>query len=289
MDSQHASVQRHLGQRSGKAGTALAVGVFLLSCLAMVPLLRYWGSQEDAADRTEYRFAEGTLDAGALDADQLQIKAWHAVDGFPDRLAQFNTVFWEPDDTSSLRAWLSESGELRAARVLEVGTGTGIIALWCSIQAAHRIVATDINPVAVANAEYNAMNLDLGERIDFRLAAQINGQIPGPYAVVSDSEKFDLVISNPPWEDGQVTQDAAFALYDTNFALLDGLLEETPSHLKPGGRLLLAYGARQAIQRILEMAPGLGWQVEILDSRELEELPEVFLPGMLLSLTRSQP
>ncbi|GAB5402585.1 MAG: hypothetical protein Aurels2KO_08160 [Aureliella sp.] len=220
------------------------------------------------------------------------IRAWHTVDGLPKQIAQFESVFWEPDDTNSLRKWLTDEASVNGARILEVGTGTGLVAIYASLAGASEVVATDVNASAVANARYNAMHLDI-TGIDFRLVATRrlpSGELeqPGPYTSLRPGERFDFILSNPPWEDNTVEDVAAYALYDTNFALLDGLLNQSQEYLRPGGQLLLAYGATEAIKRITQTAPDAGWSVEILDDRELEELPEVFLPAMLLRLQRTE-
>jgi release factor glutamine methyltransferase len=220
--------------------------------------------------------------ADGIDPNALHIKAWHILDEFPQDIAQFETVFWEPQDTTSLRAYLADYAALRGARVLEIGTGTGLISLFCAQRGADSVLATDINPQAVANARYNAEMFGLTHSLTVRLVA---ADRPGPFAVIQQDEQFDLIISNPPWEDAIVSEVAAAALYDPDFALLDGLLEQGGEHLLPGGKLLLAYGARTAIERILARGPRLGWQVTLHDNRTLASLPEVFVPGMLLELS----
>ncbi len=216
-------------------------------------------------------------------ASRIKMRAWHYVAALEDEVAQFETVFWEPNDTDSLRAYLANSGGMRGARVLEVGTGTGLIALCCARSGASQVVATDINPLALANAGYNAEHLELSPSIDFRL---VSPEDPAPFSVVQADEQFDYIISNPPWENSSVQEVAAYALYDPGFGLLDALLSHASHHLNSDGQLLLAYGAKQAIRKIVDTAPKHGWKVHIADERSVDELPEVFLPGMLLVLTR---
>lgn len=272
--------------RSGRATGMLALGLFMLSALALLPFLRPLLTEESEARplRSEYEFANANKPRGGdgfveeSDSVELEIKAWHFVDGWEEKVAQFRTVFWEPDDSSSLRSWLSKEN-LKSKKVLEIGTGTGLVAIHCAKNGASRVVATDINEAAVANASYNA---DLQNvEVDVR---KVMPQNPGPFSVISDEEKFDLIISNPPWEDAPVNEPAAYALYDPDFGLLDAILEESRDRLLDGGRLLLAYGGKAAILRILETSDNLGWHAEILDERELTDLPDVFLPGMLLEL-----
>ncbi len=206
------------------------------------------------------------------------------IDDFPGKqIVQFDSVFWEPDDSISMRAWLRDTDLVRGKRVFEIGVGTGLLSL-CALQAgATAVLGTDINPAAVQCALYNAANLDLVDRFEVRL---VDPGHPAAFAVLKPGENFDVIISNPPWEDGTITQPADHAFFDPGFALLDSLLEGLDDRLAPGGQCLLAYGAVPAIRRILQRAPQFGFRVEILDDRNLDELSENFLPGMLLRLTR---
>ena len=213
---------------------------------------------------------------------ELEIRDWHFVPDLNIELAQFDSVFWEPDDTNSLRNWLCDTETVMGSRILEIGTGTGIISITALKAGAEHVVATDINPSACANAEYNKEFLSIPGELDVRQVPKLN---PAPFSVIGVDEKFDFIISNPPWEDAEVGEVAAHALYDPGFELLDGILVGGREHLEPGGLLLLAYGAKTAIRRIQTLGPKTGWDVEVLDTRDLESLPEVFLPGMLLRLS----
>ena len=217
------------------------------------------------------------------------IKSWRTMEGGL-KFAQFETVFWDPKDTISMRSYLSNKERVQGRSVLEIGTGTGIVALTCLAADPARVVALDINPNAVANAQYNYEHLRSIDRLglaqfEVRLVPEHQ---QNPFAVLQESERFDLIVSNPPWEDAAVESLADYALYDLNFKLLRTLLDDSREFLKPGGELLLAYGCKSAIRRIKDQAPKFGWTVETLDDRELSELPEVFLPGMLLRLTQSK-
>ena len=196
-------------------------------------------------------------------------------------LVQFESVFWEPDDTISLRKLIVDSGIADGRSVLEIGTGTGLISLVCLQHGATRVTATDINPAAVANARYNAAMLELDQNLEVR---QVDKAEPGAFAMIDDDERYDLIISNPPWENGSIETPADFAFYDPGFALMDSLLDGLPTHLKPGGRCLLAYGHVPAITRLLSKAESMGYQTKVLDDRELDDLPTNFLPGMLIEL-----
>ncbi|MCA9053456.1 MAG: class I SAM-dependent methyltransferase [Planctomycetaceae bacterium] len=214
--------------------------------------------------------------------DPPRIVSWGAVEEFESPLAVMETVFWEPDDTLSLRKLIRETDLVRDQSVLEIGTGSGLVALCCLHAGARRVVATDINPNALVCAAYNAAELDLESHLELR---RVSEEQPAAFAVIDSAERFDLIFSNPPWEDQQPQSVAEYALYDRNFALMKSLLDGLPQHLRPNGKALLAYGCRDAIVTLLRSAAERQFATKILDDRKLDDLPEVFLPGMLIEIT----
>ena len=208
-------------------------------------------------------------------------QTWTLEDSTLGEFAQFESVFWEPDDTVSLRALIADDQIALSRNVLEIGTGTGLLSILCLHHGARSVIATDINPAAVANAKYNAAMLVPDSKLDVRL---VSTETPGAFAVIGDDERFDLIISNPPWEDGDVDQPADHAFYDPDFALMDTLLDGLPQHLTTTGRCLLAYGHVPAIKRLESEAIRRGYEYKRLDDRELNALPKDFLPGMLVEI-----
>jgi ribosomal protein L11 methyltransferase len=85
----------------------------------------------------------------------------------------------------ALRAIESLLGERKAARALDVGTGSGILAIAMALLGAKKIVAIDVDAEALANARENAALNHLHRRIRFATtpAAKVIG-------------KFDLVTAN---------------------------------------------------------------------------------------------
>lgn len=210
------------------------------------------------------------------------IRGRFRVAELPFDIVVFDTVFWEPRDTSSLRKLIQETDLVRDRRVLEIGTGSGLVALCCLHAGARQVVATDVNPQALVNARYNAEMLKLLERLETR---QVALRDASAFAVLRPDERFDVIVSNPPWEDGRPQSIDEYALYDEGFRLLDSLLSELRQRLNPGGKGLLAYGNASAIRKAIELAPQYKLHVRVLDDRDVAELPENFLPGMLLEFT----
>jgi hypothetical protein len=108
-------------------------------------------------------------------------------------------------------------------RALDVGTGTGVLAILLA-RAGARVVATDLSPAAVGCARENVARLappDAVEVVEADLFA------PGPPA--------DLVVSNPPWIPADAHGPLDRAVYDPGGAFLSRLVEDLPAHLAPGG------------------------------------------------------
>jgi methylase of polypeptide subunit release factors len=107
-------------------------------------------------------------------------------------------------------------------RALDVGTGTGVLAFVLA-RAGATVVATDVEPRAVACARENAARLGLADRVEVREADL------WPDGV------FDLVVSNPPWLPGEAHGPLDRAVYDPGGRLLERLVAELPRRLAPGG------------------------------------------------------
>lgn len=130
-----------------------------------------------------------------------------------------------------------------APRVLEVGCGTGCVALSIAQERpAARVVATDISPVAVALARRNCDALSLGERVDIR-----EGDLVAP-AMPDGRGAFDVLVSNPPYIPTEVmaTLPREVADFEPSLALDGGadgldvfrrLVAAAPAVLRPGGLL----------------------------------------------------
>jgi release factor glutamine methyltransferase len=113
------------------------------------------------------------------------------------------------------------------ARVLDLGTGSGIGAIFAARRAV-RVVATDINPEAVRCVQVNALALHLDHKIKARA-----GDLFEPVR----SERFDVVLFNPPFYRGQPRDMADRAWRDPH--IFDRFLHELPSYLRQAGFALV--------------------------------------------------
>lgn len=130
-----------------------------------------------------------------------------------------------------------------AARAIDLGTGSGAIALALKHQRPDvYLAARDISADALAVAQANAQRLDL--ELAFSQGAWLEGL----------SEAFDAIVSNPPYIADADPHLAALA-HEPKQALTSGadglddlraIIAQAPACLKPGGWLLLEHGYDQA-------------------------------------------
>jgi release factor glutamine methyltransferase len=138
-------------------------------------------------------------------------------------------------------------------RVLDLCTGSGCIAAAIAHNVKDAVVvATDINPAAVAIARENLERLGLSSRIVVE-----EGDLFAPLQRMVDRQPFHLLVANPPYiPSGQIAQlDRSVREYEPLSALdggLDGMaihrriLAEAPGHLFPGGQIFLEIAFDQA-------------------------------------------
>jgi release factor glutamine methyltransferase len=138
-------------------------------------------------------------------------------------------------------------GPSGAARAVDLGTGSGAIALaLASERPQWAVAATDISEAALGMARANASTLGLG-RVEL---------LKGPWFGPLGGRRFDLIASNPPYvaEGDPALQDAALR-HEPQIALASGpdgmsalreIVHSAPQYLERRGWLVLEHGSDQA-------------------------------------------
>jgi len=133
-------------------------------------------------------------------------------------------------------------------QILDIGTGSGAVALaLASERPKARVTATDVSRAALTVARANAERLELAGRVRF-----LEGSLFEPVA----GERFDLVVSNPPYlsnaagathapELAHEPREALFAA-EQGFAVLRALAQGVAARLLPGGAAAFEVSPEQA-------------------------------------------
>jgi release factor glutamine methyltransferase len=146
------------------------------------------------------------------------------------------------------------------ARVLDLGTGSGCIALALAHAFPEaQVTAVDASEDALALARENTAATDLAARVQFIRSDW--------YVALPVGEKFDVIIANPPYLAAIETAETqpevrafepalALTADEDGLAALRSIVAGAPAHLAPGGLLALETGIAQhaALLRLLEAA-----------------------------------
>ena len=136
----------------------------------------------------------------------------------------------------------------RGGRLLDLGTGTGAIAVTLLAERPDaRGVATDLSPAALAVAGENARSLGVADRLELR---------EGSWFAPVDG-RFDIILSNPPYiPEGDISDlSPDVRNFDPSLALSGGtdgldpyriIATGAATHLAEGGHVLVEIGAGQA-------------------------------------------
>lgn len=129
----------------------------------------------------------------------------------------------------------------------DIGTGTGVLAAVLARRGVRRIVATDLDPRALACARENVARLGLQKQVDVVQADLFPpGQAP-------------LIVCNPPWLPARPSSPLEHAIYDEDSRMLRGFLAGLAAHLAPQGEgwLILSDLAEHLGLRAPDELPGL--------------------------------
>lgn len=120
--------------------------------------------------------------------------------------------------------------------VLEIGTGSGVIAVFTAPSAQH-VIATDISAAALANSEYNIKEFGLSDKIQL-LHSDLFKAIPA-------GERFDVIFFNIIYPYNAKTLH--------HWILHERFFREVGLHLKSSGRIYYQAGYIENIPKIQQM------------------------------------
>ncbi|MBI2993887.1 MAG: peptide chain release factor N(5)-glutamine methyltransferase [Gammaproteobacteria bacterium] len=214
----------------------------------------------------EWLYAHGEHEVAEATARDFFALVSRRLDGIPVAYLTGRREFWSlellvsrhtliprPETEAVVEAALERLRDRRSARVLDLGTGSGAIALALARERPDwRIVASDISAEALGIAQRNVdhigvRNVELAQSDWFAALA---------------NRRFDLIVCNPPYVDtrdralteGEIRFEPRLALDGGHGGLqaINAVAGAAPRHLVSSGILVLEHGADQgdAVRRL---------------------------------------
>lgn len=123
------------------------------------------------------------------------------------------------------------------ARVLEIGAGTGAIAITAAFRGANKVVATDINPLAVQNTMKNIQLHDLNTTVEAR-----SGDM---YEPIGEGEKFDVIFWNTPFGfvENKTLSMLERAVFNPRYSAVRKYVKGAKNHLTKSGKLFIGFSS----------------------------------------------
>jgi release factor glutamine methyltransferase len=175
-----------------------------------------------------------------------------------------------PETEHVIEAALKCTAAAAGVTILDIGTGSGAIAVTLALETKSRVAATDISRAALMVAQQNSFRLEA--KVDF---------IECDLGCALSNSGFDLVVSNPPYvpEADRATLQREVRDHEPALALFAGvdglaiyrrLIPEAARLLKPGGRLILELG-HTSLDPVRQMLDSQWRDIEIV--HDLAQVP----------------
>lgn len=171
-----------------------------------------------------------------------------------DSVAPTTGVYAPQQDSMLLIEAMTVAVDVAGRRVLDICTGSGVVAIAAAQLGAHSVTALDICPRAVDCVQANAQRA--GVTVDAQLGT-VTGMVRGA--------PYDVVVANPPYVptgpdshleciDSEIGPSHAWDAGPDGRMVLDPLCEAAPALLARGGTMLIVHSefadARQTVRRL---------------------------------------
>ncbi|WP_456474903.1 HemK2/MTQ2 family protein methyltransferase [Candidatus Pyrohabitans sp.] len=172
------------------------------------------------------------------------------------RITACERVYLPCDDTFMLAEAL-EREVRRGELVLEMGTGTGLLAILAA-KRADKVIAVDVNDYAVACARRNAIANNA-----------LNVEVRKSDLFAGVRGRFDLILFNPPYLPGEEHEpgDELSQAWDggkDGRRVIDRFIRECREYLRQSGRVLMVQSSLSDLEKTREMFLSLGFKVSIV-------------------------
>lgn len=148
------------------------------------------------------------------------------------------------------------------ASFLEIGCGTGVIAVMAALKGCAPVVASDISEAAVLNTQANVDRHQVAGLVSCR-----HGDL---FDVLQPHERFDIIFWSSPFTfvpaDHQLDEDIMRAFFDPGYEAHRRFLSQAHQYLAPEGKLLLGFGSIGDEDRLAKLLADHGYVHEVISS-----------------------
>jgi len=177
----------------------------------------------------------------------------------------YRGVFWPYlDSMPMVENYRIAQGE----SVLDVCTGSGVLAIFSAYKGAGKVVALDINPDAVKTARENAVRHGLSSTIEVHLSDM--------FGALSREETFDVITANLPYRDKEASDPVEASMWDNGLSTHRKFFQSVESHLNQNGRIYLSHANYGAVLEMKAMAAARGFKVQLIGEKPIENNPRIF-------------
>ena len=178
------------------------------------------------------------------------------------RLVTLPGVFRPPSDSWLVVDAIREHDLARERSVLDVFTGSGVLAVAAGLAGARQVTAVDISRRAVLTTRLNA-------RLNGVRVRALRGDLFEPVT----GHRYELILANPPYVPGESDAppergpERAWEAGRDGRALLDRFCPAVAAHLSPGGRVLIVQSSLSGEAATLAALSAAGLQADVLVRR----------------------
>lgn len=141
----------------------------------------------------------------------------------------------------------------KQARALDIGTGTGVLALKLASLGASEVIGVDINPYAIKNANKNKQ-LNDSKNVSF-VVGNLFEHVMG---------KFDVIVYNPPYRNAEPIDEVSMCFYDSGHQSVKQFFEGLRTFLNPSGVAYLAWSNIGPLDLLPQLAAQHNLSIELL-------------------------
>jgi release factor glutamine methyltransferase len=157
------------------------------------------------------------------------------------------STIYEPREDSFLMLDVLAELNLRGLRVLDMGTGSGILAAYCARRGAD-VTASDIDIEAIRTLELTAARLEVSIKL---IACDLFSKIHG---------SFDIIVFNPPYLPSSTIEDRTIDGGEQGTQTVNRFLDKLTQHLIDNGLALLVVSSSNDPELLVARHPDLSFR-----------------------------